>query len=179
MPVLRIGIIAALAAGTLWGVLSIHWYPAEEVLTMWVYGSPQEAELYRKVAAEYRQQHPEVRLRLEVVPGRSVVQKLLTGMDAGHAPDICVMHWRQMSQVASTGQLLPLDDLVRRDQIDTDDYYPVGLQAYTYHGTLYGIPVKGSTITCFYNKNLFDRYGVSYPTDDWTLDDLLVPRPRP
>ena len=174
MPLLRIGIIAALAAGALWGLLSIHWYPAEEVLTMWVYGSPQEAELYRNVAAEYRQQHPEVRLRLEVVPGRSVVQKLLTGMDAGHAPDICVVHWRQMSQVASTGQLLPLDDLVRRDQIDTDDYYPVGLQGYTYHDVLYGIPVKGSTITCFYNKDLFDRYGVSYPTDDWTLDDLLA-----
>ena len=173
-PFVRLGIVAALAAGALWGVLSIHWYPAEEVLTMWVYGSPQEAELYRHVAAEYRQQHPNVRLRLEVVPGRSVVQKLLTGMDAGHAPDICVLHWRQMPQVASTGQLLPLDDLVRRDQINTGDYYPVGLQAYTYHGTLYGIPVKGSTITCFYNKNLFDRYGISYPTDDWTLDDLLV-----
>ena len=69
---------------------------------------------------------------------------------------------------------MPLDDLVRRDQLNTGDYYPVGLQAYTYHGTLYGIPVKGSTITCFTNKNLFDRYGISYPTDDWTLDDLLV-----
>ena len=110
---------------------------------MWVYGSPQEAELYRKVAAEYRQQHPEVRLRLEVVPSRSVVQKLLTGMDAGHAPDICVVHWRQMSQVASTGQLLPLDDLVRRDQIDTDDYYPVGLQGYTYHDTSLRPPRQG------------------------------------
>ena len=78
-PFVRLGIVAALAAGALWGVLSIHWYPAEEVLTMWVWGSPQEAELYRNVAAEYRQQHPEIRLRLEVVPGRSIVQKLLDG----------------------------------------------------------------------------------------------------
>tara|TARA_B100000676_G_C17994683_1_gene797067 strand:+ start:113 stop:1402 length:1290 start_codon:yes stop_codon:yes gene_type:complete len=170
---LRIGIAAALAVVVLLGARAIHWYPAEEVMTMWVWGSPEEAELYHKIAAEYRQMHPEVRLRLEVVPGRNIVQKLLTGMDAGHAPDICVLHWRTMSQVASTGQLLALDELVERDGIDTEDYYPVGLEGYSYHGRLYGLPVKGSTITCFYNKDLFDRYGVSYPTDDWTLDDLL------
>ena len=161
-------VIAAVAA-----VRAIHWYPAEEMLTVWVYGSPQEAELYRKVAAQYQEQHPEVRMRLEVVPGRSVLQKVLTGMDAGHAPDVCVLHWTQMAQVASTGQLMPLEDLARRDGIDLDDYYPVGKTAYTYHDTLYGLPVKGSTITCFYNMDLFDQYGVPYPTDDWTWDDLL------
>ena len=173
MSPLRIGIAAALAVVVLLGARAIHWYPAEEVMTMWVWGAPEEAELYHKIAAEYRQMHPEVRLRLEVVPGRNIVQKLLTGMDAGHAPDICVLHWRTMSQVASTGQLLALDELVERDGIDTEDYYPVGLEGYSYHGRLYGLPVKGSTITCFYNKDLFDRYGVRYPTDDWTLDDLL------
>ena len=41
---------------------------------MWVWGSPQEGELYRTIAAEYRAQHPDVRLRLEVVSGRNIVQ---------------------------------------------------------------------------------------------------------
>ena len=118
---LRIIGILALVAIAVAAVRSVHWFPAEEVLTVWVYGSPQEAELYRKVAAEYQEQNPEVRLRLEVVPGRSVLQKVLTGMDAGHAPDVCVLHWRQMAQVASSGQLLPLEDLARRDGIDLDE----------------------------------------------------------
>ena len=143
------------------------------ILTVWVYGSPQEAKLYRRIAEQYRRAHPQTRFRLEVMPGRNVVQKLLTGMDAGHAPDVCILHWRQMSQVASTGQLLPLDELVRRDGLPVDDFYPVGLQAYSYHGQLYGIPVKGSTITCFYNKQLFDQYGVEYPSADWTWEELL------
>lgn len=173
MRLLRISVVAALVLFGIIGVRALHWYPDEEVLTVWVYGSPQEAELYRRIAPEFQRQHPQIRLRLEVIPGRSVVQKLLTGMDAGHAPDVCVLHWRQMPQVASTGQLLPLDQLVQRDNIDLQDYYPVGIQGYTYHDTLYGLPVKGSTITCFYNMDLFDRYGVAYPTDDWTWDDLL------
>lgn len=155
------------------GARSIDWFPPEDMLTVWVYGSPQEAQLYRRIADQYRREHPQTRFRLEVVPGRSVVQKLLTGMDAGHAPDVCILHWRQMSQVASTGQLLPLDELVRRDRIEVEDYYPVGLQAYSYHGQLFGLPVKGSTITCFYNKALFDQYGVAYPTADWTWEEML------
>lgn len=155
------------------GVRSVDWFPPEEMLTVWVNGSPQEAQLYRRIADQYSRENPEVRFRLEVVPGRNVVQKLLTGMDAGHAPDICVLHWRTMAQVASTGQLLPIDDLVRRDKVDVDDYYPVGLQAYRYNGQLFGLPVKGSTITCFYNKALFDEYGVEYPTSDWTWDEML------
>jgi multiple sugar transport system substrate-binding protein len=152
---------------------SLTWYPAEDMLTVWVYGSPQEAQLFRRTAEQYRREHPDVKFRLEVIPGRNVVQKLLTGMDAGHAPDVCVLHWREMAQVSSTGQLLPLDELVARDGLDVDDYYPVGLQAYRYHGALYGLPVKGSTITCFYNKDLFDQYGVAYPSEDWTWDELL------
>ncbi len=152
---------------------SLTWYPAEDMLTVWVYGSPQEAQLFRRTAEQYRREHPDVKFRLEVIPARNVVQKLLTGMDAGHAPDVCVLHWREMAQVSSTGQLLPLDDLVVRDGLDVDDYYPVGLQAYRYHGALYGLPVKGSTITCFYNKDLFDQYGVAYPSEDWTWDELL------
>lgn len=154
-------------------VQAIDWFPPEEMLTVWVNGSPEEALLYRRIANQYRRENPEVRFRLEVVPGRNVVQKLLTGMDAGHAPDICVLHWRTMAQVASTGQLLALDDLVRRDSLDVDDYYPVGLQAYSYHGQLYGLPVKGSTVSCFYNKALFDQYGVEYPTADWTWEEML------
>ena len=76
------------------GIRAVNWFPPEEMLTVWVYGSPQEAQLFRRIADQYRTENPQVRFRLEVVPGRNVVQKLLTGMDAGHAPDICVLHWR-------------------------------------------------------------------------------------
>ncbi len=167
-------IFAVIIGSILFVVWSIRWYPSEQVLTIWVWGSPQEAQLYQHIIEEYRQQKPEAQIRVEVVPGRSITQKLLTGMDAGHAPDICVLHWREMARVAATGQLLPLNNLVQIDQVDLDDFYDVGIQAYTYHDTLYGLPVKGSTITCFYNMDLFDKYGIAYPTDDWTWDDLLT-----
>lgn len=173
MHFLRLSSLIAIVTCGFMGAREVHWYPPEDGLTVWLYGPPQEAELYKQLIADYRQLHPEIRLRVENMPGRSITQKLLTSMDAGHAPDLCVLHWTRIPQVASTGQLLVLDELVRRDGIDVEDYYPVGLQAYTYHEKLYGLPLRGSTITCFYNKDLFDRYGVPYPTDDWTWEELL------
>ena len=41
-----------------------------------------------------------------------------------------------------------------------------------FDGTAYGIPRDFDTIALYYNKDLFDKAGVEYPTADWTWDDL-------
>src|ERR1051325_4721750 len=40
-------------------------------------------------------------------------------------------------------------------------------------GKLYGLPSDFSTIVMFYNQDLFDKYGVEYPREDWTWSDYL------
>jgi multiple sugar transport system substrate-binding protein len=53
------------------------------------------------------------------------------------------------------------------------DAYPESLRSlYTFEDTVYGIPRDFDTIALFYNKDLFDKAGVEYPTADWTWDDL-------
>ena len=37
----------------------------------------------------------------------------------------------------------------------------------------YAIPKDHDTIALLYNKAIFDKYGVDYPTDDWSRDDVL------
>lgn len=173
MRFLRLGGLTVIVLSVLIGASQFRLYPTEDVLTIWVRGSPEQTAIYRQIIDEFRTLNPEAKLRVEVMPARRFVQKLLAGIDAGHAPDVFNLHWRDMPQVSSTGQLLPLDELVARHGIDRDDYYPVGLRAYTYRGVLYGLPVKGSTISCYYNMDLFDRYGVDYPPDDWTWEELV------
>jgi multiple sugar transport system substrate-binding protein len=140
---------------------------------IWVRDRPEQTAIYRESLEDYLAEHPEVRWRMEVIPSRAILQKFLTGIDAGHAPDVVNLHWRQTPQAASTGQVLALDSLLLRDGIDRQDFYPIGLRAYSYHGTLYGMPLKGSTVTGFYNQDIFDKYGVEYPTRDWTWEEML------
>jgi multiple sugar transport system substrate-binding protein len=40
-------------------------------------------------------------------------------------------------------------------------------------GRLPGLPFKINTLGLFYNKDLFDKFGVPYPKDGWTWDDVL------
>lgn len=40
-------------------------------------------------------------------------------------------------------------------------------------GKLPGLPFKVNTLGLFYNKDLFDKFGVPYPKDGWTWDDAL------
>jgi multiple sugar transport system substrate-binding protein len=40
-------------------------------------------------------------------------------------------------------------------------------------GGLYGLPVSSSVVALFYNKDIFDKFGVPYPKDGMTWDDTL------
>ena len=160
-------------AAAIAGFRHTTWVPADDMLVIWVRDRPEQTAIYRESLDDYLAEHPDARWRMEVIPSRAILQKFLTGIDAGHAPDVVNLHWRSTPQAASTGQLLALDSLLARDGIHRDAFYPIGLQAYSYHGALYGMPLKGSTVTGFYNQDLFDRYGVEYPTRDWTWEEML------
>ena len=41
-------------------------------------------------------------------------------------------------------------------------------------GDYYGIPSDAQAQIMVYNKKMFDAAGISYPTDDWTWDDMLT-----
>ena len=170
---LHLAAAAGVAVSVVAGFGSIDWYPAEEVHVMWVRGTPEQTAIYRRSLEDYLADHPKARWRMEVIPARAILQKFLTGIDAGHAPDVVNLHWSQTPQAASTGQLIPMDGLLVRDGIDPDGFYPIGLEAYRYRGQLYGMPIKGATVCGFFNRDLFDRYGVEYPSADWTWEEML------
>ncbi len=55
-----------------------------------------------------------------------------------------------------------------------EGFYPSLLDTFTYDGVLYCAPKDYSTMALQYNKDLFDKAGLDYPTADWTWDDLMA-----
>ncbi len=43
----------------------------------------------------------------------------------------------------------------------------------TPEGARYGVPKYHGALALYYNKDLFDAHGVSYPDDTWTQDEYL------
>ncbi|MCL5964739.1 MAG: sugar ABC transporter substrate-binding protein, partial [Deinococcus sp.] len=52
-------------------------------------------------------------------------------------------------------------------------FYPAALNAFKHGGGQYGLPITFSTVLLFYNKDLFDKAGVAYPTSAWAWKDVL------
>ncbi|MDX8454261.1 sugar ABC transporter substrate-binding protein [Mesorhizobium sp. VK9D] len=76
--------------------------------------------------------------------------------------------------LADQGILLDLTDRIAKDagEISPDDYIPALYDAYSLHkGKRYSLPFDGDTHALFFNKEIFERNGVTPPK---TWDDVVA-----
>jgi multiple sugar transport system substrate-binding protein len=68
-----------------------------------------------------------------------------------------------------------ISDLVTKYKYDLNRIDPAALNVMRGigEGKLPGLPFKINTLGLFYNKDLFDKFGVPYPKDGWTWEDVL------
>jgi multiple sugar transport system substrate-binding protein len=118
--------------------------------------------------AEFESQNPDIAVEYTALPFDSYFTRLQTDFAAGNAPDVFELNYENFVTFASRGTLLPLGDLGALEQT----FYPAALDAFSYEGTQYGLPITFSTVVLFYNKDLFDAAGVDYPTEAWTWEDV-------
>lgn len=67
-----------------------------------------------------------------------------------------------------------ISKLIKTYDYDTSRLEPstIAIQRELANGGIYGLPVRTSTMTLFYNKEIFDKFGVAYPTEGMTWDEL-------
>ena len=90
-------------------------------------------------------------------------------------PDVFWMHSNTAQMYMENDLLLNLDDYIAKDDaIDLANYYEGVVDLYNRddNGSQYALPKDHDTIALLYNKAIFDKYGVEYPTDDWTWEDV-------
>lgn len=70
----------------------------------------------------------------------------------------------------------PIDDYMKIYEMDTSKIDPSVislLRSYDDKGSMIGVPTFADTYTLFYNKEIFDMFGVPYPTDHMTWDETI------
>jgi multiple sugar transport system substrate-binding protein len=100
----------------------------------------------------------------------SVTGALAKGMD------IDIMHvglGNVQSYLIDTKLGYDINELVKKYNYDLKILYPQAVNAAKSagKGALYGLPVNTSVSKIYYNKDLFDKFGVSYPKDGLTWDE--------
>ncbi len=126
---------------------------------------------YYVIKELYEAEHPNVELELTGIPWDSWQAKLTTAA-AGNQVDI-VVHGASLVDVVE--DLTPyvekdgdfLDELLlkysyrRADKSNYTQLVPTG------------IPISAAATTLLYDKKIFDDYGVEYPDETWTWEDVL------
>ncbi len=98
--------------------------------------------------------------------------KASTMLSGGDETDLYfVKELSDMQNWANEGFLVPMDEMVAADGLDMSKY--AGMDACYINvadGKRYALPFRADFWVLFYNKTLFDKAGVAYPTNDMTWD---------
>ncbi len=117
-----------------------------------------------------------VKVNVEVVDWDNYWTLLEAGASGGTMPDVFWMHSNTAQMYMENDILLKLNDYIDKDKtIDMSKYYEGVKDLYTRSdGNIYALPKDHDTIALLYNKAIFDKYGVKYPTDKWTWEDMYA-----
>ncbi len=115
-----------------------------------------------------------VKVSIEVVDWDNYWTLLEAGASGGQMPDVFWMHSNTVQMYMENDLLLKLDPYIAADtSIDMSRYYDGIKNLYTRKdGNVYAVPKDHDTIALLYNKAIFDKYGVEYPNDSWTYEDM-------
>lgn len=147
--------------------------PGETVtIEMSVWGMPWESDLYTKsYIPEFERENPNIKVRFSNF--EDYANRILLSHAGGIAPDVMRMNTAIAEGWLRRGLALPLDKYIDGpDGIDRADFIPVTWEGVHYDGKTWGVPQDINMLGLYYNKDLFDKAGLAYPTAHWTWTDL-------
>ncbi|MGD2041542.1 MAG: sugar ABC transporter substrate-binding protein [Anaerolineae bacterium] len=129
---------------------------------------------HQEIIARFEEENPDILVQLEAVAGRDYYTRLLTQIAANDAPDIMQIGDDAVPMFVGAGAFLPLDEFITGEySLDTSIYLPGVLEPGQWEGQQWLMPKDFTPLGVYYNKAIFDEYGVEYPQDGWTWDDML------
>jgi multiple sugar transport system substrate-binding protein len=143
-------------------------------ITFWHGYTDVERAATEKFIAQYDAANPGTKVT-SVFAGNNdyALQKLLTALAAGKAPDIAYEYGSSMANLVASPKVVGLDSLIKATPgFDWNDFYPAERLAATVNDKVMGVPALVDNLALVYNKKLFDAAGVSYPTADWSWNDF-------
>lgn len=150
-------------------------------------GEPVELELYtwwstgeqdagNAVIAEFEQENPNIKVNVNYIPYADYSSKLNTMISADETPDVFFVQEYLVNEWGNKGVGMDLAPLYAEENIVPEDLY-IPTAMFKTEDHLWGISPNMTTVVMYYNKELFDEAGISYPPSDpknpWSWDQYV------
>ena len=97
--------------------------------------------------------------------------KLDASLPTRNAPDVMWMNVF-LPKYANGNVVEPLDSYIARDKMNLNQYVPGRVAAFNYKKKQYALPKGMDAVFVAYNKEMFDKYKVSYPRKNWNWKSM-------
>ncbi|MBN1992115.1 MAG: sugar ABC transporter substrate-binding protein [Anaerolineae bacterium] len=146
--------------------------PAEPIalkMTAWDIGT---TPYWQAVVDAYQAQNPNVTVELIDISSAEYQDKVNIMLSGGDETDIItIKDIPGYSAMLTRGQIIPLESYIEADGLDLS-VYSGAAEELTFEGSIYGLPFRSDIWILYYNKDLFDKAGVDYPTNDMTWKEF-------
>jgi len=135
--------------------------------------TPDHEQVLMEMVALFEYENPDIRVNVDMVPFGDYFTRLQTLIAGGNAPDVFELNFENFVDFASRGSLVDLNPFIDADaHFDPSMLNQSAFAAYNLGGQQYGMATSFSNVLTFYNQDLFDAAGLSYPAGNWTWDDV-------
>jgi multiple sugar transport system substrate-binding protein len=133
---------------------------------------------YERLAASFHEAHPQITVQVKAIDYQELPQSLANA-DLFTAPewgvDVVLTGADLLPALVERGLVRDLGPALEGDPaLGAEDFYAPVLDALRWRGCLYGLPAQLDPWVMFYKQDAFDAAGISYPSGNWSWDDLVA-----
>ncbi|GAA3775424.1 ABC transporter substrate-binding protein [Microbacterium kribbense] len=148
---------------------------AKVTIKVWTGQADTAEQIIETLAGEFQKLHPNV--TVDVSPGASSTDQLLQKISAGFAgdqyPDVSYAFGSWAGELEASGRTLDISNEIKKSDVNWNDFTAAARGTAQPNGKkVIGFPAVVDNVGLLYNKTLFDKAGVAYPTANWTWDDF-------
>jgi multiple sugar transport system substrate-binding protein len=147
--------------------------PEPVTLTSTVDGVNIDDAWLNQIKTELAKKYPYITLEFILsVKGNTLADMVATG----RIPDIVFTHDGRIAPLQQYGMLEDISPLIKQHNFDLKRFDPQYLDIVkegASDGKLYAIPLDSKYHAMYYNKDIFDKFGVAYPRDGMTVNDTV------
>lgn len=134
-----------------------------KVVTINFYGGWTGADLDKMSALvdDFNNSQTAIKVNFTSQQWSQMFTKFLADYQAGATPDVVAMHTFEMGQFVNMGVLD--SDAIKNLNLNQSDYVKIAWDGAMYDGVLYGVPLDVNMHALYYNKDLFNKAGISKP----------------
>lgn len=120
---------------------------------------------------QFNKEHPEWLIKPEGMGSYSILkQKLIASIIAGNQPELSLAYESWINKFYNADALISMDDLINnKTELNKikKDLFKAFLQSCTIDGKLMSMPFNKSVPVLYYNKNMFKKYNIKRPPENW------------